>query len=239
MTTRDETVPGSKWAFDEAVTDAFDDMLERSIPAYNVMRELTTRLAVNFATPGSTIVDLGCSRGAALRAVVDHFRPDADEGMIFVGVDVSEPMLAAARSTFARDPRVIIDHHDLRNGYPDVAEASVTLAVLTLQFTPIEYRQRILADIYAHTARGGAVLVVEKVLGASASLHDLFDDEYLRFKRLSGYTAEQVARKKASLEGVLVSQSAEVNEQMLRRAGFRAVDAYYRWLNFAGWVAVK
>lgn len=238
MTTRDETIPEGKWAFDGAVTDAFDDMLERSIPAYNVMRDLTTRLAVRFATPGSTILDLGCSRGAALRAIVDHFRPEADEAMRFVGVDVSEPMLSAAAASFRHDPRVTIGRADLRHEYPDV-EASVTLAVLTVQFTPIEYRQRILADAYTHTAPGGALLLVEKVLGAGAGLHEVMDAEYLAFKRSNDYTEEQVARKKAALEGVLVSVPAAMNEQMLRQAGFRFVDCYYRWLNFAGWVAVR
>lgn len=242
MTTRDETMPAGKWTFDEGVTDAFDDMLERSIPAYNVMRELTTKLAIRFATPHSTIVDLGCSRGSALRPLVDHFTPTADEGMRFLGVDVSEPMLAAAQRTFAADRRVHIGHHDLRRGWPDQyapQPVSVVLAVLTLQFTPIEYRQRILRAIYENLAPGGALLLVEKVLGFNARLHDVFDDEYLAFKGRSGYTDEQIARKKASLEGVLVSQTAAGNEWMLQRAGFDAVDAYYRWLNFAGWVAVK
>lgn len=241
-TTRDETMPASKWAFDAAVTDAFDDMLERSIPAYNLMRELTTRLAIRFALPDSYIVDLGCSRGSALRPLVDHFTESTDEGMSFLGVDVSEPMLAAARQTFARDHRVTIREHDLRSGYPTLADgerASVTLAVLTLQFTPIEYRQMILSDVYQHTASGGVVLVVEKVLGNTADLHRVFDDEYLSFKARSGYTEEQIARKKASLEGVLVSLDADHNASMLYRAGFRSVDCYYRWLNFAGWVAVK
>lgn len=248
MVTRDETMPSGRWAFDEAVTEAFDDMLERSIPAYNLMRELTTRLAISFVgSPGALVVDLGCSRGAGLRPIVEHFTLQGWEGMRFVGVDVAEPMLAAARATFARDPRVTIESWDLRQGYPPVDEyvggflgrATVSLLVLTLQFTPIEYRQRILSGIYDNTEPGGALIVVEKVLGEGARLHDVFDDEYLRFKRRSGYTDEQVARKKASLEGVLVSQTAGVNEAMLRSAGFRQVDSFYRWLNFAGWVAVK
>lgn len=243
MTTRDETMPAGKWTFDAAVTDAFDDMLERSIPAYNLMRELTTRLAIRFAQPHSYVVDLGCSRGSALRPLVEHFTPETDEGIYFMGVDVSAPMLAAARQTFARDRRVTIAEHDLRTGYPDLGDpaedASVTLAVLTLQFTPIEYRQMILDAVYEHTAPGGALIVVEKVLGDGGRLHDAFDDEYLRFKARSGYTDEQIARKKASLEGVLVSLTAEGNESLLRRAGFRSVDCYYRWLNFAGWVALK
>lgn len=239
--TVDETMPAGKWTFDTEVTEAFDDMLERSIPAYNLMRELTTRLAIRYSRPGGMIVDLGCSRGSALRPLTDHFTPAADEHMRFVGVDVSEPMLAAAQTTFRKDPRVHIGHHDLRRGWPGqyVDTASVVLSVLTLQFTPIEYRQTILDEVYEHLETNGALLVVEKVLGAGGRLHRVFDDEYLEMKARNGYSSEAIARKKASLEGVLVSLTADDNIQMMRRAGFRWVDTYYRWLNFAGWIAVK
>src|SRR4029079_11354734 len=157
---------------------------------------------------------------------------------------VPEPMLAAARSSFRNDPRVLITSYDLRKGYPlddaDPTEtADVTLAVLTLQFTPIEYRQRILSSIADRTRTGGALLLVEKVLGQTARLHEVFDDEYLRMKSRNGYSDEAIARKRASLEGVLVSVDANTNERWLREAGFRQVDCYYRWLNFAGWVAVR
>ena len=42
-----------------------------------------------------------------------------------------------------------------------------------------------------------------------------------------------------SLEGVLVPVTAKWNEQLLRSAGFAEVDMFWRWMNFAGWVAVK
>jgi len=53
------------------------------------------------------------------------------------------------------------------------------------------------------------------------------------------YTYEDVSRKKESLEGVLVPVTARWNEQMLEEAGFRHVDCFWRWMKFAGWVAVK
>lgn len=242
----DQVMPEGKWQFDDAVADAFDDMLARSIPAYNVMRELTGSLAERFLVDGFDVVDLGCSRGAAVEPLVSAW---SDCVRRFILVDVSEPMLAAARGRYREQiesGKVEVLNFDLRLGYPVIPEAepaaptsSVTLCVLTLQFTPIEYRQRIIQDIYDSTIPGGALLLVEKVLGEGARLHRTFDEEYLNFKRRNKYTEEQIARKKASLEGVLVSQTAAENERMLRSAGFRYVDTYYRWLNFAGWVAVR
>jgi 4-aminobutyrate aminotransferase/(S)-3-amino-2-methylpropionate transaminase len=38
---------------------------------------------------------------------------------------------------------------------------------------------------------------------------------------------------------VLVPLTARWNEEALLSAGFREVDSFWRWMNFAGWVAVK
>ena len=45
---KDVIVADGKWTFDKNVTDCFDDMLSRSIPDYNTMRELTIRVADEF-----------------------------------------------------------------------------------------------------------------------------------------------------------------------------------------------
>ena len=41
------------------------------------------------------------------------------------------------------------------------------------------------------------------------------------------------------LEGVLVPVSAAMNERFLRNAGFAKVECFWRWMNFAAWIAVK
>jgi hypothetical protein len=78
--------------------------------------------------------------------------------------------------------RVSIVDVDLRHEYAD-AQASVTMSVLTLQFVPIEHRQRLLKSIFDHTLPGGALILVEKVLGATASLDALMVDAHLGMKR--------------------------------------------------------
>ena len=233
----DMTEPKGKWAFDGSVTDAFDDMLSRSIPQYEVMRRACFDLACGFVQPKTDIVDLGCSRGEAMAELVNQV------GALnrFIGVEVSAPMLAAARERFAGYINcgvVQILDMDLRREYPP-ARASVTLAILSLQFTPIEYRQRIIREIYKHTLPGGALVLVEKVLGSSAELDGLFVETYYSLKSENGYSQDQIERKRLSLEGVLVPVTARWNEELLSAAGFRQVDCFWRWMNFAGWVAVK
>jgi tRNA (cmo5U34)-methyltransferase len=230
-------LPGAKWEFDASVTNVFSDMLQRSIPEYEVMRKSVFDLGAGFVTPGTHVVDLGCSRGDALAPFIAKFGAQNK----YLGVEVSKPMLAASRERFAKEIEskvVDIKDHDLRSGYPAVS-ASVTLCVLSLQFTPIDHRQRILYDVFSTTAPGGVLLLVEKVLGASAELNALMVDLYHRRKGDVGYSAEEVERKKLALEGVLVPVTARWNEELLRGAGFRQIDCFWRWMNFAGWIAKK
>lgn len=233
---QDQVMPDKPWAFDRQVADCFDDMLERSIPGLQTMRSLVTRIALRYAQPQTFIVDLGCSRGSAMGPLVK-----ALPSQRFVGVEVSEFMREHAQMKFHQEieqGKVEIIGTDLRHGYPDCM-ASVTLAILTLQFTPLEYRNHIMRRIFDHTVQGGVVVLVEKVMGSTAEWDSLLTEEYLAFKGQSHYTQEQIARKRLALEGVLVPLTSEWNESLIQNAGFQKPECFWRHLNFAGWVARK
>jgi tRNA (cmo5U34)-methyltransferase len=135
-------------------------------------------------------------------------------------------------------PYATILDTDLRHDYPPL-QASVTLSVLTLQFTPIEYRQKIIENVYNSTLPGGAFILVEKILGSDSFANDLFVDTYYDRKGENGYTQEQINAKRESLEGVLVPVTESWNRELLTSAGFKHVDAFWRHLNFAGWIGIK
>lgn len=229
-----------KWAFDEDVTASFDEMLARSIPGYETMRDVVTTLALD-ALPfeaglgrTATIVDLGCSRGEALARIRERVAVSPPENLRLVGVEASEPMVDAARSRGIEVARA-----DLRIGLPVAAAGpnDVVLSVLTLQFVPIEHRPRLVGAVRDSLLPTGAFLLVEKVLGGSPRAHDVLDAAYRTFKARS-YDAEAIDRKALALEGVLVPVTAAWNEDLLRSAGFSVVEPVWRCLNFAAWLAL-
>lgn len=233
---KDHTRPEGPWEFDDGVTAVFDDMLERSIPQYHTMRALCFAVGKRFVKHGTAILDMGCSRGGALGLFVKEFGAYNH----YVGVDVSEPMLAAARERFApmmENGLVRIRDHDLRQGVPD-GPYSLVLCVLTLQFTPMEYRTRIVSSVAQNLVSGGALILVEKVMGASGPMDELLTSLYLDHKRDQGYSEEEIQRKRLALEGRLVPMATGWNENLLARCGFHDVECFWRCLNFAGWVAV-
>lgn len=252
MSNTDNVVPGESWEFDENVTKCFDDMLSRSIPMYQEMRRLCWELGRNFVHDRSVVVDFGASRGEALRPFVEE---DVAKG--FIAVEISEPMRNVMKEEYGDNKKFIVSDLDMRDfdekslstvypgaimgqeSFKETEYSSLVMSILTIQFTPIEYRQQIIQSIYDMLEPGGAFLFVEKVLGNNAKIDSLFVQEYYGMKNRNGYSYEDIQRKKASLEGVLVPVTAAWNEDMLKNAGFRGVDCFYRNLNFAGWVAIK
>jgi tRNA (cmo5U34)-methyltransferase len=233
---KDKIVKNGRWEFDQEVTEVFDDMLSRSIPDYDGMREVVTDVALRFARPGTQILDLGCSRGGAMAGIAER----NSENLRFIGIEMSSPMAAAARKNLEQlgiDAEIL--ELDLRYEFPEVTSCSTILSVLTLQFTPIEYRQSILGKVFATLQPGGCFILVEKVLAGSLQLDQMLTDIYYERKGANGYTAEQIDSKKRSLEGVLVPVTARWNEELMISAGFSSVECVWRNLQFACWVALK
>lgn len=235
--TKDTGYAPDRWAFDEKVTAAFDDMLRRSVPRYDEMRRSVFEVGRRFVKRGTAVVDLGAWRGEGVAPLVDLFGAQNSYHL----VEKSPPMLDVLRARFsgmAGAGVVKVLDLDLRTEFPRV-NASLVQAVLTLQFTPIEHRQKIVARARDVLVPGGALVLVEKVLGETAEAADLFDSLYHATKRENGYSEDDVARKALSLEGVLVPVTATWNEGLLRSAGFRVVECFWRQYNFAAWVAVR
>jgi len=154
---QDTTMPTGKWEFDQEVTDAFDDMLERSIPQYEVMRRAVHDIAAGFLVRlgGSGVLDLGCSRGEAIAKLAEEF-----ERVQFTGVDISEPMVKAASRRFKGYDNVAIIQRDIGGRVGRVVltpdyNLGVVMAVLTLQFVhPVEMRADIVRRCYTAMDKG-------------------------------------------------------------------------------------
>lgn len=227
--------PDGPWRFDDGVTACFTDMLRRSIPDLDGMRAAVDRVAGAYLRPGDRVLDLGTAQGDAVAGLL------ATHGEVSaVACECSAPMRRAAEERLcgAFPGRVTVEDIDLRRGFP-AGRFRVILCVLTLQFTPIEYRQRIVRSCFDALEPGGALILVEKALGSSARIDDLLTGQYLKYKQDNGYSTEDIERKRLALEGVLVPVTDRWNEDMLNHAGFCDVTSFWRWFNFVGWVGVR
>jgi tRNA (cmo5U34)-methyltransferase len=228
------------FVFDSAVAAVFDDMVGRSVPFYAQQQQTMSELALQFVPAhDARICDLGCSTGTTLEAILSH--RSCPPGLHALGVDNSVAMLEQARvklDRFVRANRVTLIPADL-DAQLDLPALNVALMNWTLQFVRPIHREGLLRRIHAHLKPGGALLMAEKVLVEDPALNRMYIDLYYRYKGAQGYTAEEIMRKRESLENVLVPYRVEENIDLLKRCGFATVDTCFRWLNWAAFVATR
>jgi tRNA (cmo5U34)-methyltransferase len=227
------------FSFNSEVTAVFDDMLDRSVPFYQEIQRMVAELAVDFAQPGTNVYDLGCSTCNSFLNI-NRIMPSGGD-VRFVGVDSSDEMLAKARSKLAAvkfSRPFDLQVADLNMGV-EVTNASVVMMVLTLQFVRPLYRERLVRSVHRGMKENGCLILVEKVLGEHSTFNRLFIQHYYEMKVRNGYSTLEIAQKREALENVLVPYRLEENKELLRAAGFRYADVFFKWYNFCGIIALK
>lgn len=235
-----EVKRAADFSFDARVTSVFDDMVSRSVPHYTELQQMLTDLTQEFLPEeGGLVVDLGCSTGTTIELLAAGPRTPANTR--FLGLDNSPHMLEHARTKLApyiAQGRVELIDGDLNTGI-DLPRCNVVFMNWTLQFVRPLHRESLLRQVADHLEPPGALLLSEKVLVSDSFLNRAYIDMYLRYKKEQGYSHEEIQRKREALENVLIPYRIDENIEMLMRCGFSTVDMFFRWFNFASFVAVK
>lgn len=230
----------SDFQFDAEVARVFDDMLARSVPFYAEQQHIIQETAAKFYQPGTSIYDLGCSTATTLMRLAKATGPDSH----LVGYDNSAPMLDKSAANIEKAG--LSSQIELREGdfnadlsQLELSNASVVTICWTLQFVRPLKRDHLIKWIYDGMVDGGALIVTEKILTNDSNMNRYFIDFYYDFKRRNGYSEEEILKKREALENVLVPYRVDENFEMFRRNGFRTVETFFQWYNFAGFLCVK
>jgi len=235
---KDEILANGKWEFDKDVTDCFDDMLSRSIPDYATMRKLTLDITEPYIKDiYFGMLDIGCSNGINLDMFISKYYSKG----AYMGIDTSKEMINSASERLNKyDVQLKLINDDVIN-IEDYCmfNYNIITSILTIQFVPIEKRPKLLNILYKTMKPNGVFILVEKILQPIYEFDNLFVDSYYKIKQENGYTIEQILAKKKSLEGVLIPNTHQGNVEMLKNAGFKYVDTFWKCLNFEGYIAIK
>ncbi|MCG3169051.1 MAG: Carboxy-S-adenosyl-L-methionine synthase [Pseudomonadales bacterium] len=222
--------------FDADVAEVFADMIARSVPGYALTLQMIAVVARRFALPGTQCYDLGCSLGASTLAIRRHAPPDCR----VIGVDNSPAMVERARAIVAADgagASMEIRCEDVRE--TALHDASLVTLNFTLQFVPPPARGALLARIAAALRPGGCLVLSEKLAFEDPAEQELLGALHLDFKQLQGYSALEIAQKRAALENVLIPETLATHRERLFGAGFRRVTVWLQCLNFLSLLAEK
>lgn len=229
--------PAAPFEFSEQVVRVFPDMIERSVPGYRLLLELTPGIVRRAVKPGTRIYDLGCSLGAATLAAR---RAVQEPGVTITAVDNAPDMVERCRQIIAEDnSRVPVEviQDDVRN--VQIENASVVLVYFTLQFLPMNARDELVETIACGMNPGGVLILAEKLAFEPATNQLWMDEHHHDFKRAQGYSDLEIARKRQALENVLVPETREAHHQRLKTAGFSEVHDWFQCFNFCCFAAVR
>ncbi len=226
-----------RFVFDRAVVDVFPDMIQRAVPGYQTIINLSGELAARFVQPHSNCYDLGCSLGASSLAI----RQQIDQpGVTIIAVDNSPAMLERCQT--------LLDNHSSETPVQlreadicdiDITNASLVVMNFTLQFIPLNKRQALLEKIYAGLRPGGCLVISEKLLFEPESLNQLLSELHHQFKSAQGYSDLEISQKRDSIENVLIPETLDSHISRLRACGFKSASPWFQCFNFASLVAIK
>jgi tRNA (cmo5U34)-methyltransferase len=229
----------SDFQFNSSVANVFDDMVVRSVPFYIELQRMIGEMAQFFYKPRTFVYDFGCATGTTLLFLMNAI---SEPGAQFVGVDNSAPMLEKARinvNKLSRKRKVSFLEADLNKPTFKASKISVATMNWTLQFVRPIYREALLGRIHGAMSPGGALLICEKIIVEATELNRMYIDNYYAFKKRNGYSQLEIAKKREALENVLLPCTVNENVELLRGAGFAHVDTFFRWYNWAGFIAIK
>lgn len=234
---KDEIKKPSDFKFGATVANAFDDMVERSVPFYNEIQRMIIELAAEHALPNTNVIDLGCSTGTTMIGL----NPYVAENINFIGVDDSAEMLKKCdiklqQANFTRKYELV--EADLHKDFT-VENASVVILCLTLQFVRPIFREKLLKKIFDGLVPGGVLIVSEKILAEDSMFNRNFIKYYYDYKRRNQYSELEISQKREALENVLIPYKLSENFKMLQEAGFMHTETFFKWYNFSGFIAVK
>jgi tRNA (cmo5U34)-methyltransferase len=223
--------------FDDSVAAVFPDMIQRSVPGYQTILAGIGELTPQFAQANSNLYDLGCSLGAV---TLTMRRKLENTPCRIVAVDNSSAMIERAQSylaAFHSDVKVDFVLDDMEN--IDIENASMVVLNFTLQFIAPEKRQALLQKIYDGLNPGGALILSEKIHFNDPVMQKAIEHLHLQFKRANGYSELEISQKRASLENVLISDTAEQHLTRLQNVGFQHANIWLQAYNFASFLAIK
>lgn len=166
------------------------------------------------------VLDLGTGDGRLL-ALLQGDRPD----MLGVGLDVSRPMLDAARTRFAGDERVALVEHDLAEPLSVPGPFDAVVSSMAIHHLEHDRKRALYVEVFELLAPGGVFANFEHVASPTRRLH-------LAFFEAIGEPLEHEDPSDRLLD-------VETQLGWLRAIGYDDVDCYWKWLEMALLVGVK
>ncbi|MEC4565516.1 methyltransferase domain-containing protein [Paenibacillus sp. CMAA1739] len=224
------------WRFDSEVVPIFDEHVRPSVPLYDEIHNMIKDMSYWFVEDDTNVYDIGTSTG---ETISNLSAIHSSKKIKYFGIDSSESMVQKARQRFEQNSSITITSQDVTDENFVLNNASYVTAVLSIMFIPQRQRQDLINKIYNSLNYGGAFVMIEKIVGSSARFDEMWIELYHDLKLKNGLSHQEVVAKSQSIRGILKPYTVDENINMLKQSGFTNIDTFFKWNNFAGFIAIK
>ena len=232
---KDQTV--QDFEFNADVVVRFPDMIGRSVPGYWDLIDWIGVLAQNWMDQ-EAIYDLGTSLGAVSWSIYTKQCKEKINPPPIYAVDSSVAMLQTFNVNLNALPHktpIKTIHADIRD--LQLLKSSLVCLNFTLQFIPLEDRMSVLTKIRKALTPNGALILSEKITGATPDEENRIRQWHHQFKHDQGYSWLEIEQKAKAIHKVMPTLTIKEHKEHLHDAGFSKVTLWNRSFSFVSFVA--
>lgn len=220
--------------------EGFDNHINSSIRGYSDLLDDVVSYSRYFVEDKTNVVDVGCSTGKLTKMLIEGNKSHLYAK--YTGIELSSAFFDNL------DER----YEDIINEHPwamiewvkgDVTghrftNCSLVTSLFTLQFMSKACRQIVINNIYNGLNPGGAFIFAEKLICETAFFQEMMTFNHYDYKRRT-FTPEQIMDKEIQLRDMLKPNTWSELNTMLKEAGFKHTQVFWRNHQFVGAIAVK
>lgn len=215
-----------KAIFDKAAGQ-YDGLRRKLIPCFDEFYGTVLNIIPFHKDDKFSVLDLGAGTGLLSSFVLEAF-PEA----VLTLMDVSPGMLAKAKERFAAaGERVSYSNTDFnKDSLP--GKFDLVISALAIHHTPENELQNVFGKVYDALHKGAMFINADQALGATPSIENMYQENWLKSIRLNGCTEADV---NAAIERMKADKTSSLRTQLLvlESAGFGEVECWFKNYRFA------
>jgi len=214
--------------------EGFDNHLDKSIRGYGNLWNDVLSLSKYFVEDFTEVVDLGCSTGKLLKAMIkqnEKYIPQAR----YTGIEIEEDFFKDYEKDMEEYGQLNYFKGDVREY--DFSNCSLVTSIFTLQFMKPKDREETIKKIYNGLNTGGAFIFSEKTYSCNPKIQDMMTFMYYDYKR-KNFTDTEILDKEVQLRHMMKPNTKTELYKMCEEAGFET-HTFWQNYNFIGLIALK
>ena len=213
--------------------EGFDTHIDLSIRGYSNLIDDVLKLSEYFVEDDTNVVDVGCSTGKMLKAMIDQ--NSFSKSAYYVGIELEKEFVDGWKQ-YGENSNLQFKHQDIREY--DFYNCSFVSSIFTLMFMPPHQRSMVIRNIYDGLNLGGAFVFSEKTMADSAKVQDIRTFTYYDYKRKS-FTTDDIMDKEKTLRSMAKPNTRGELLNMCKSVGFSKIESFWQNHAFIGFLAIK